>query len=459
MCQEQTSVDLDGPREAPPEPDQARRNYRLGVLSGAAGTLTFDFLHPELILAGMLYALTESKLLVALVTVVSKAGILAPQLLVGTRLEHRALKRPYYIGLSAAKMAALAAMIASMSQLPGQRMAVPVVLFFLSYLVVCVCGGASHVVFMDMTGRMIPSARVGSYFGLRHGLGGVFSVLLGALVIQPVLTHVALPVNYLVLAVIGAGLSALSMTLFAMCRERPGTRARARTTLGESLRRGFGWLRSDRDYRSYFWQRVAFRITYLGLAFFIPYGSETLKAAGGPAALAALGGIMVATLKLSRTVASALWGWVADRHGYRASLLWGGALAAVAPVLALLAPELPAGFAAEVPLLPVRLDLPLLVYMLALVVMGAAIQGNVIGGGRFLVTTAPAHRRISYVGFQNTITSPLTLLPLAGAWLAGAVGIRALFGLVVAGGLLHLAAALRMTPGERRDRAPGGERR
>ncbi len=456
MCEEPMSVDLDGPREAEPQRDQVRRNYTLGVLSGAAGTLTFDFLHPELILAGMVYALTESKLLVALVTVVSKAGVLAPQLLVGHRLEHRPLKRPYYLALSGVKIVALAAMIAAMAQLSSERCSLPMLLFFLAYLVACICNGASHVVFMDMAGRMIPSGRVGAYFGTRHLLGGVFSIALGALVIQPVLTHVALPLNYLVLAVIGAGLALLSATLFALCREQAGPTARAPTTLGESLRRGMGWLRSDRDYRSYFWQRIGFRITYLGLAFFIPYGSETLSGAGSAVGMAALGGIMVATIKLSRTLASALWGRAADRRGYRSCLVGAGVLAVGAPALALAAPCLPRVFAVALPLVRTELDLPLLVYMLALVVMGVSLQGTVIGGARFLVTTAPAHRRISYVGFLNTVTSPLTLLPLAGAWLAEAVGIRALFAIVTVGGLIHLLAAARMSPGPPR-RRPAAE--
>ena len=63
-----------------------------------------------------------------------------------------------------------------------------------------------------------------------------------------------------------------------------------------------------------------------------------------------------------------------------------------------------------------------------------------------MVVTAPEHRRISYVAFLNTVTSPLTLLPLAGAWLAEAAGTWTVFLVVAAAGALLLAAALRMTP-------------
>jgi hypothetical protein len=52
------------------------------------------------------------------------------------------------------------------------------------------------------------------------------------------------------------------------------------------------------------------------------------------------------------------------------------------------------------------------------------------------------------VAFLNTVTSPLTLLPLLGAYLAESVGMDALFVLVTAGGALALLAAVRMKSDE-----------
>jgi hypothetical protein len=303
---------------------------------------------------------------------------------------------------------------------------------------------------MDMAGRMIPTGRVGSYFGLRHMLGGLLALGLSVVVIHPVLNKLALPRNYLVLMAVGTVLAAVSAMLFAFCREQPGPTARRATTLAESLRRGVGWLRADRNYRSYFWQRVAFRVAYLGLTFFIPYGKERLAQADDAASIAALGGIMVATLTLSRTAASALWGRRADRRGYRGCMIWAGVLFVLAGGLALLAPALPRAFAAPLPLTAVRLDLPLLAYLVALAAMGTALQATIIAGHRFIVVTAPEHRRISYIGFLNTVTSPLTLLPLAGAALANAAGTWSVFVVVVGGGALYLVAAAGMHPAERR---------
>ena len=83
----------DSQAEGPTAAD-ARRNQRLGMLNGACGQLAHAFMHPELVLAGMVERMTGSNFLVALIAVIHKGGMFAPQLWVGSRLEHHSRKRP-----------------------------------------------------------------------------------------------------------------------------------------------------------------------------------------------------------------------------------------------------------------------------------------------------------------------------------------------------------------------------
>ena len=428
-------------------PGTVKHNYRLGIASGAFGTASFDCLHPELILVGLVLALTGSMTLAALVPVISKAGVLAPQLLVGTRLEHRPWKRPYFVGFAVLRLAALAVVIAAIPLLGRGADPWLLVLFFTAYLAYCVCMGSGYVIFMDMAGRMIPTGRIGSFIGMRHFVGGAASAVLGLAVIQPVLGKVPAPTNYFVLACLGGALAVVHTVLFGLCREPVGTPAKTSTTLGESLRRGFRWLRTDRNYRTFLGLRVTFRVNYLGLAFFIPYGKE-LAAERDAAGVAILGGIMLAVHKLTRTASSLVWGRLADRGGYRPCLVGAGTFFIAAPALALLAPQLPRGFAAAIPGTGATLDLPLVVYLLGLGALGIAFQGGIIGGNRFLITNAPPHRRISYIGFLNMVTVPLTLLPLAAAALAEDRDLTALFALILVSGLTYVLLALRMRENE-----------
>jgi len=454
MCRTDAAVEPSAAETERLSPADARRNHRLGVAAGALGGLGRGFLEPDIIIAGFIDVLTQSPGLVSLVAVVNKGGLLGAQFFAGSRLEHHVRKMPFFALLIAIRAAGMAGLIASIAWLGGDVSAAAITAFFAAYLLVSMCGGSGHILFIDMLGRMIPSRRLGAFLGSRQFLGNLLPLLAGFWVIQPILTGVDLPWNYLLLAAIGATATTMDMLLITRCREQPLSRQRRRTTLRRSLRRGVLWLRRDRSYRMFFWSRVAFRINYLGLAFMVPYGRVEIGRGRGTS-FALLGGILVGTSQLSRVAASALWGRVADRRGYRACLLAAGGCFVVAPMLALLAPRLPRMFELALPGVPLGVDLPLATYMLALVLLGVGRQGNILGGQLFLVTSAPANRRPSYVSFLSMLTSPLTLLPLLGAYLVSLYGMEVVFLLPVGGGVLSVASAWRMASPPLRRAAKG----
>lgn len=420
----------------------ARHNYRTGVTAGVFAAIGRDFLHPQLILAGLVYTLTKSPILVALITILNKAFTMGPQLLVSSFLEHSPRRRPQFVVLTFVRVGAYILLLMAIWLMTVYENSSTLLLFFVVYSLACLSSACAHVVYMDMIGRLIPPARTGSYIGMRSFLGGAAAIGIGFFVIQPILGEVNLPLNYILLAVLGTVFVALDMGTWCRCREEPGAKASNRSTFRDSMRRGLKWLKRDHNYRCYLLQRIGFRVSFVGLAFFIPYGSEELVSDARPGGIALLGGIMVAVMKLSRTCGGLFWGRVADGFGSRLALIFGGAFFALAPATALLAPRLPQTFSLAIP--GGVLDLPLLVFLGALAMMGLAIQATMVAGQRFLIINAPLHRRASYIGFLNTLTSPLTLLPLAGAYIAEYWGMQPLFFCVIAGGLISLSGALAM---------------
>ena len=420
-----------------------KRNRVLGITAGSVAALSHAFLHPELIIAGLLYTLTGSPMLVALVTVINKGAVTMPQLWASTHLEHRPRKMPYLLLVGAIRTVCFAGLIASLWLMAEGLTALTLALFFVAYTLTCICAGAAHVVILDISGNMIPPSQLGSFFGLRNFVGTILGMIAGVAVMQPILTRMETPADYLVLVSVGAALALAGVGIFGLCREGINSHPQRRTTVTESLRRGFHWLRIDHNYRMYLLCRLAFRINYLGLAFFIPYGSEKL-ASGGTGNLAVLGGILVATMQISSLSASLIWGRVADRWGFRPCFVGAGVLFLLSPSLALLAPMLPTMFNLQLPGCAHSLDLPLTIYMIALAAVAAAIEASYVGGHYFTLTNAPDGRRSSYVGFINSVTTPLTLLPFVGAVIADHVGMSMVFVVVVGGGVLSLLAAVRM---------------
>jgi MFS family permease len=438
----------------------SRRNYVLGVLNGALGTVAYDFIHPDLILAGLVFALTRplygdtwAMFVVSVLSVINKGGSLLPQLYVSSMLEHRSRKRPFYVMLTFLRGFGTVILLVAIWLMASRVDWMTLGLFFAAFFIVAFCMGAGHVITLDMFGRMIQMERIGTFLGTREFLGGAMSFVAGLLVVQPILNRgqaggdpSVLASNDFWLGVIGGSLTLIAMGFLIMCHEEEGPRAKRRTTFAESLIRGYRWLKRNPNYRAYFWLRVAFRINDLAMTFFIPYGATKLKTTGDTASVVVLGGVLVATFKLSRVISSALWGWTVDRYGDRACLVWTGVCFVTAPLLALLAPALPDVFSVPIPFSDASLDLPLLVYLGALSAIGAAYQGSIIGGNRFLIGRAPPRRRLSYIGFLNTVTSPLTFLPVLGAFIAGSLGVTTLFVAIVGGGFLYLFYAMRIAP-------------
>ncbi|MFP4354669.1 MAG: hypothetical protein ACLFUJ_06050 [Phycisphaerae bacterium] len=444
-------------RKLGPNAPYARRNHRLGVTAGLFAGVARDFFHPEVILVAFIFALTGSYWMAALIPICNKLGALTPQLLTGVFLEHRDRRTPYFRIVTVVRVASFLVLLGSMFMLVRDVNALGLTLFFAVYLVNCVTGGTGHVIFMDMIGRLIPSHRVGAFLSTRSLLSSAVSIVTSLLIVQTIISAVEFPNNYLLLVAIGTVLVAVDMGTWSLCREKPGHRARQRTSLGEALKRGFQWLATHHNYRCYLLSRVAFRFCYLGLAFFVPYGQQRL-ARDGAAAVVAIGGIMVFVMKGSSFISSLLWGKIADQYGSKVTMVGGGVFLVAAPLVALLSPHLPGVF--EIPIWSIQpaadgwtprlvalengLDLALVVYLAAFGLLHFGVRAYMLGGQRFLITTAPPQRRASYVAFLNTITSPLTLMPLLGAAVAEWFGMDALFAAVAFGGFLAIGAAMLM---------------
>ena len=419
------------------------RNFRLGIASGAIAGVEQSLLQPELIIAGLIYALTRSSVAFALVPVLNKIGSLAPPLLVSSVVEHRPMRRPYFLSMTVGSVTSLVALIGVMFLLSRQVTRVNLTLFFVVFFVLCVFNGTRFVLFQDMTGRLIRPEQIGRFMGTRTFVGGSLAAVAGLVLTQPILQGVRLPFNYIGLTALGVVFMVISTWLWLRCREEPGPVASRRTTPAETLARGMRWLREDGNYRCYLAMRTAFRFTFAGMALLIPYGTERLGDGRADSTLAILGGVFVAAGTLSLLLSALAWGRIADRFGSRVTLIAAGLCQFLAPLLALLAPRLPKAFAFHLAG-GWTLDLPLTVFILSLAAFRAGLYGDMIGGQRFLLLNAPTHRRTAYIAFLNTITCPLALLPLAAAAVSGIFPLEGFYVLVALAGAGSTAAAIRM---------------
>jgi len=441
------SSPAEGTQAASDEPLHVPRNYTLGIINGTLVQLGMSVMHPHFVLSAFIYEVTGSVFLAGLLGTLTPLGMRWPQLYISTLIEHRPRKKPYYVAAIVLRIAALAAMLAAMKLTGSVGGAVWVmVIFFTAYFLYRSAQGMGNLPFFDIVGQTIRPTSIGSFFGYRSLFGGIMVLLAGGFVVQPVLNGVSSPASYFILAAIGCVVLAIGWGVFAFAHEERIERPPAPRSLRQTLVAGCRNVVHDRNYRLLFCQEFLLRLNVLAIPFYVPYGVERFGAAR-------MGGAFLAAFSLGKVLSSLLWGKVSDRHGHRCSLIASAVLFALSPALALLAPRLPGGFKLDLASLsiPVPLDLPLVGYMGAVFLFGAALQGSAIARTGFLLETAPPHRRASYRAFLNTALFPVTLLPmLAGAFLRNAEGhvdvsrAEGLFALIVVSGFLTAITAMQL---------------
>jgi len=423
----------------PAERESYRRNFALGLINGTFGQLGNNILHPHLVLSALVYDQTRSTALVGLLVALSMAGHRLPQLYVSSLIEHRERKKFFYVGASVVRLLALCVMAGVLFATAVVEGWWPLAAFLAAYFVFRVAQGCASVPFFDILAEGIGPARVGSFFGLRHFLGSTVVLVCGFLVIQPVEGAIPAPISYAVLTLIAIGVLAVSWGAFAMFHEHENISPPQRRSAREVLAAGSRLLGRDSNYRGILILLVLAHVNGLALTFYVPYGVERLEVAG-------VSGILLGFMSASRMASSLVWGRVSRRKGNRPCLVIAGALFVFSSLAILAAPRLPGLFRWPLPFTEVELDLPLLVYFLALFSFGMALQAHMIGQTGFIVESAPENRRPSYIGFLNTVTFPMTFLSVVAGLLVDCRGITldTLVGIVAASGALTLVFALRL---------------
>ena len=390
-----------------------RRNYVLGVINGSFGVLGWSFVEPSLVLTAFVFEVTGSKVMVGVLATMAFAGMSWPQLWFSRRIEHMPRKRPFYVQMTAVRAVSLALMAASMWLTAATGSRWPIYAFLGAFFLYGLGDGGGGLVFYDLVGSTVRAGRLGGYFALRSLLGDSLALAGSLVVIQPVVANVKSPWSYAILATVGLGLLSVAWVAMCLTREEDGGAPPAERRFWQTVREAAGVMVHDRTYRALIICRLLMRFTMLALVFFVPYGVERLG-------IVKAGGLFVMFWTGSRLAGAPVWGLVADRAGPRACMIASGALFAVSPALAMLAPHLPPLFAVPLPLTDLTLDATVLAYLLALCVFGMAFRGNVIGINTLLIESAPPARRASYIAFLNTLLLPLAALPALAGWLVNA---------------------------------------
>jgi len=233
------------------------RNFWLGVYNGVLVNGGEAFFHSGLVLAPFLAALGAPGWVIGLIPALRVGGWFLPQLFVASRLAHQPFKLPLYRRTSTLRVVVLALLTATVFLVGDEpRVLIPVTLAVLALN--SVAGGIGGVPFADVTAKVVPHYRLGTFWVLRNAIGGVLALLSGLVLRRVFDSDLVFPHDFGVVFLLGSVLVAGAYLSFALVREPPGVPA-LKEPLASMLRRLPEVLRVDVSFRRYL------RVRFLGL--------------------------------------------------------------------------------------------------------------------------------------------------------------------------------------------------
>jgi hypothetical protein len=252
--------------------------------------------------------------------------------------------------------------------------------------VVAVSGGVSGIPFADVTAKVVPHYRLGTYWALRNIIGGVLALCSGLLLRRILASDMPFPNNFAFIFAIGATLAGTAYLAFCAIREPEGPVA-IKQPLRQMLRRIPELLQQNPSFRRYMRVRFLALLALLTDPFYAIYALQQL---GAPAT--ALGSYVIVA-----TASSITANFLFRRPANRAQNV---TILQISIVLLILAP-LAAFFIHN-----------WVWFALVFVLSAAGQSGMGIAAWNLLYAVAKEEERTLYVGTANTLLSLPSLAPI-----------------------------------------------
>jgi MFS family permease len=379
-----------------------RHNFVVNVLDGTFFWGGSSLIATTTILPVYVRRLSDSDLLIGLLSMISSMGWLLPQLFTANWVQRLPRKKvlPVNLGLFTERLPVLLLALSSLLAVGHPTLALAAFFVFLAWHVVG--AGVVAVAWQDMIGKIIPAKRRGKFFGLTNFLGTGTGVA-GAWAAAWVLDRYGFPGGYTWCFGVAAAMLALSWICLALTREPAQEPQSAPVSQLEFWRGLPSVLRGDPNFGRYLISQVILALGGMAGGFYTVYAVQRWQLSDGQA------GNYQASMLIGQALSNLIFGPLADRRGHKLVLELSVLLGALGIGLAVVAPG-PAWF------------------YLVFALFGARLAGILLSGLMIALEFCEEHQRPTYIGLNNTVRGmSYGVAPLVGGWLAGAAGYQVLF--------------------------------
>ena len=289
-----------------------RRNYLAPLCHGLLGQTGFRLLNAPTFIPAYVYILTGTEIAVGIARSLQAFGMFLSPILGATAIEHRKRVLPFGLVIGASMRFAVLGIALACFFLSDEWAirAICVLLACFGFLM-----GMQGVIFSFLMSKVIPVERRGVLLGLRNFLAGLtasgVAYLGGKYLVEPNVWGNGYATTFLLAFV----LTSLGLAMLLFVKEPEPPRLRVATSVRDRLSDLPALLRSDPGYTRYFLARALATMGRMAVPFYFIYAGKVIGITGSSLA------ILTPCFLLSNSGTNLVWGWIADRTGFRVVFL------------------------------------------------------------------------------------------------------------------------------------------
>lgn len=301
--------------------DNLRRNYAGHYVHGMLGMTGFRLVNTPTFVPAYIHSISGSDFWVGIGTSLQQLGMIVSPIIGASHIEHRKRILPVSVTLGLLMRVQILGLAISGWFLTGP----PALAFALLFLFLLgFFQGPQRVAFQLLLAKVIPIRLRGRLQAWRNLTGGLIAALLSYfagtwLVANHVWGNGYATTFFVAFVLTSLGLTALQMLM----REPEPPTVRERKTLRERVKDVPSLLRDDKGFAWFMVARTLVMGSRIGQPFFILYGAFALgvTAETQPEQFGAVLAILSLAYMGADTVSNLVWGYLADRQGFRSTLV------------------------------------------------------------------------------------------------------------------------------------------
>jgi MFS family permease len=378
-----------------------RHNMVVNIIDVTFFFLGSAFISTSTILPLFVSHLTDNKLWIGLIGMISATGFFLPQLFTANWVERSPIKRDIVVkvGFFTERLPVFFLPFAALVALYNPLLSLA--LFFLFFGWHNFGAGTTAVAWQDMVAKIFPTDRRGFFWGV-GSFGGTAIGVLGAIVAAELLDKFVFPYGYAISFGIAAVCILISWFFLRMTREVPSEKPKKITSNKEYFSKLPAILRQDHNFRWFLICQVLLNFGGMAWGFLAVFSVDRWQLSDGYV------GTFATALLIGQSIGNLFFGMLGDRKGYWIVIICGSIISFITL------------------LLPLMITTPAWFYL----VFG--LRGLSLGAGMMTLLIAlefcAPEVRPTYIGISNTTLGIVGIFaPILGGLLAQQAGYEPLF--------------------------------